>query len=52
VSGEVVWELLEDIGRESLAEVERQAGEVESWLSDKRIIARFASPLDRELSAR
>jgi Winged helix DNA-binding domain len=52
VSGEVVWELLEDIGRESLAEVERQAEEVESWLSDKRVIARFASPLDRELSAR
>ena len=52
VSGEVVWELLEDIGRESLAEVERQAAEVETWLSDKRVIARFASPLDRELSAR
>ena len=52
VSGEVVWELLEDIGRESLAEVERQAEEVETWLSDKRVIARFASPLDRELSAR
>ena len=51
-SGEVVWELLEDIGPESLAEVERQAGEVETWLSDKRVIARFASPLDRELSAR
>jgi hypothetical protein len=51
-SGEVVWELLEDIGRESLAEVERQSEEVESWLSDKRVIARFASPLDRELSAR
>ena len=52
VSGEVVWELLEDIGRESLSEVERQAEEVETWLSDKRVIARFASPLDRELSAR
>ena len=52
VSGEVVWELLEDVGRESLAEVERQAAEVETWLSGKRVIARFASPLDRELSAR
>jgi Winged helix DNA-binding domain len=52
VSGEVVWELLEDIGHESIAEVERQADEVETWLSDKRVIARFASPLDRELSAR
>jgi len=51
-SGEVVWELLEDIGRESLAEVERQAEELRTWLSDKRVIARFASPLDRELSAR
>ena len=35
-----------------LLEVERQAEEVETWLSDKRVIARFASPLDRELSAR
>jgi len=52
VSGDVVWELLEDIGRESLAEVERQAEELGTWLSDKRVIARFASPLDRELSAR
>ena len=51
-SGEVVWELVEDIGGESLAEVERQAEEMETWLSDKRVIARFASPLDRELSAR
>ena len=25
---------------------------VEIWLSDKRVIARFAAPLDRELSAR
>lgn len=52
LSGEVVWELLEDIGSESIAEVGRQAAEVESWLSDKRVIARFASPLDRELSSR
>jgi hypothetical protein len=52
VSGEVVWELLEDIGTEGVAAVEREAEEVESWLSDKRVIARFAAPLDRELSAR
>jgi hypothetical protein len=52
VSGEVVWEVLEDIGGESLTEVELQAEDLESWLDDKRLIARFASPLDRELSAR
>jgi Winged helix DNA-binding domain len=52
VSGEVVWELLEDIGSERLAEIGLQAEELESWLDDKRLIARFASPLDRELSAR
>ena len=51
-SGEVVWELLEDIGNEAGGSVERQAEEVEIWLSDKRVIARFAAPLDRELSAR
>lgn len=52
VSGEVVWELLDDVGSESLAAVELQAEQLESWLDDKRIIARFASPLDKELSAR
>jgi hypothetical protein len=48
----VHWALLEAVGRESLAEVERQAAELETWLEDKAVIPRFAAPLDRELSGR
>lgn len=51
-SGEVRWALLEDVGDESVGEIERQAGELEAWLSDKVVIPRFAAPMDRELSAR
>jgi hypothetical protein len=51
-SGQVQWALLEDVGKERLAEIERQAGELEAWLEDKPVIPRFAAPLDRELSDR
>ena len=44
--------LLEDVGKETTTEIERQAGELETWLEDKAVIPRFAAPLDRELSAR
>jgi hypothetical protein len=49
---EVRWALLEDVGKEALDEIERQAGELQAWLEDKAVIPRFAAPLDRELSAR
>jgi hypothetical protein len=49
---EVRWALLEDVGKETQAEIERQAGELQAWLEDKAVIPRFAAPLDRELSAR
>jgi hypothetical protein len=48
----VRWALLEDVSNETLVEIERQAGELETWLEDKAVIPRFAAPLDRELSAR
>ena len=49
-TGEIRWQLLEGVGADAAAEIERQAGELESWLSDKVVIARFASPSDKELS--
>ncbi len=49
---EVRWALLEDMGKGTLSEIERQAGELGNWLEDKAVIPRFAAPLDRELSAR
>ncbi len=49
---QVRFALLEDVGREQVAEIERQAGELEAWLDDKVVIPRFSAPLDRELSGR
>jgi len=49
-TGEIRWQLLEDVGTDAAAEIERHAAELESWLTDKVVIARFASPSDKELA--
>ena len=48
-TGHVVVELLEDVGREATAEVERVAGELEAWLGDVRVTPRFPTPLQKKL---
>ncbi|MGZ4691806.1 MAG: winged helix DNA-binding domain-containing protein [Acidimicrobiia bacterium] len=48
-SGEVVYELLEDVGREPSAALERAAAGLEQWLGDMRITPRFATPLQKTL---
>ena len=50
-SGEVVWELLADVGSDSLSEIERQAGILADWLGEKVVIPRFRSPSEKELAA-
>ncbi|MBV9543175.1 MAG: AlkZ family DNA glycosylase [Chloroflexi bacterium] len=50
-SGEVVFKLFEDVGRELVHEVERQASELANWLGEIRLTPRFRTPLERELSA-
>lgn len=49
--GEVVTRLLEDAGAEAGRAVEREAEAVSHWLGDVRVIPRFRTPLERELSA-
>jgi hypothetical protein len=49
--GEITFRLLEDVGREAKASVERQAARLAGWLGDVRIAPRFATPLQRQLSA-
>lgn len=49
-TGEIVWELLEDVGSAAVCGIERQAGELQDWMGDKAIITRFRSPSDRELA--
>ncbi|HEV2754580.1 MAG TPA: winged helix DNA-binding domain-containing protein [Actinomycetota bacterium] len=48
--GAVVFRLLEDLGREGRSAVAAEAAEVERWLGDVRVIPRFRTPLEKELS--
>ncbi len=50
-SGEVVHQLLEDVGREAVAAVDRTAAELEAWLGDVRVTPRFPTPLQKKLSS-
>lgn len=49
--GEVVWRLLEDVGDDAAALVEREAGALTRWLDGVTVTPRFRTPLERELSA-
>jgi hypothetical protein len=49
--GEVVFRLLEDIGRDATAAIGAEAARLQAWLGAARITPRFRTPLERELSA-
>lgn len=49
-SGEVVWRLLEDVGRDHEAAIESRAAELEKWLDGTVIAWRFPAPLQKELA--
>ena len=46
-SGEVVLQLLEDVGADALTALEAEADRLTAWLDGTRIQARFPSPLGR-----
>lgn len=48
--GEIALRVLEDIGRSAVAEVEAEADALRSWLGDVRVIPRFRTPLEKELT--
>lgn len=48
--GAVVVRLFEDIGSEMTAAVEAEALRLRSWIGDVRVIPRFRTPLERELT--
>jgi hypothetical protein len=50
-SGEVVHQLLEDVGREAASAVDTAAAELEAWFGDVRVTPRFPTPVQRELSS-
>jgi hypothetical protein len=49
-SGEVRFELLEDVGKEATTAIEAEAGKWTSWLAGVRVTPRFRSPLEKTLA--
>jgi hypothetical protein len=49
--GKVAHRLLEDIGSDATAAVEREAETLETWLGGTTVTARFRATLDKELAA-
>lgn len=50
-NGEVVYRLLEEIGTEASAAVEREAERITAFVDGQRVTPRFPTPLYRELAA-
>ena len=48
--GTIELQLLEDVGVEGLAAIEREAARLEAWLGGVRIMPRFPSPLSKALA--
>ena len=48
--GGVVYRLLEDVGTDASAAMEREAEALEKWLGGTTVTARFRSPLDKQLA--
>ncbi|TCC34569.1 winged helix DNA-binding domain-containing protein [Kribbella capetownensis] len=49
-SGEVRFQLLEDVGRETTKLIEAEAARWTAWLSGVRVTPRFRAPLEKQLS--
>jgi hypothetical protein len=49
--GSVVYRLLEDVGADAEAAVKAEAARLSEWIGPVRVIPRFRTPLERELSA-
>ena len=50
-SGEIRWELLEDVGTEARALINARVASLETWLGGFRFVPRFRTPLEVELGA-
>jgi hypothetical protein len=50
--GEIVVELLEDVGAEGVAAVAAQVEPLRAWLGEVRVTPRFRTPLERALVTR
>ncbi|MEV4597674.1 winged helix DNA-binding domain-containing protein [Amycolatopsis sp. NPDC049253] len=50
-SGEVALRLLEDVGADRTAALEAEAARLTTWLGETRVVPKFRTPAERELSA-
>jgi hypothetical protein len=50
-TGEVVFQLLDDVGTEAAAAIDAEAARLTGWLGDVRVTPRFPTPLQRRLIA-
>lgn len=48
--GEVVYEVLEDVGRDAHDSIDRAASELREWLGEFVVTPRFRTPLERKLA--
>jgi hypothetical protein len=49
--GAVVHRLLEDVGRDAERTIDEAAARVEAWIGPARVVPRFRTPLEKELTA-
>jgi hypothetical protein len=49
--GEIVWKLLEDVGGDAVASVEREAERLGAWLGEVRVSPGFLPPFQRRLAS-
>lgn len=49
--GEVVWQVLEDAGADAERAIRAEASRIEEWFGATRVVPRFRTPLEQELSA-
>ncbi|MEZ0089847.1 winged helix DNA-binding domain-containing protein [Streptacidiphilus sp. EB129] len=49
--GELVWRLLEDVGREAEAAVGAEAARLSAFIGEVRVTPRFRTPLERQLTS-
>src|SRR5664279_1635661 len=49
--GTVVWKLFENIGTTATSAVEAESARLTGWLDGVRVIPKFRTPLEKELSA-
>ena len=48
--GTVEFRLLEDLGADAAVQVESEAARLDAWLGGVKVIPRFGTPLERELT--